>query len=192
MKLYNTITRKIDELKPQNKGKVTLYTCGPTVYDRLHIGNWAIFIRWDILARTLQAAGLKLNWIMNITDVGHLVSDADEGEDKLEKGAKREGKSAWQIAAFYTDDFISGLRKLNISIPLDHLPKATDYIDEQIQMVKALEEKDFTYVIDDGVYFDTSKLRDYGKLARLDKAGLKAGARVAQNPQKRNPTDFAL
>jgi cysteinyl-tRNA synthetase len=186
------MSRSVDELKPITKGKVGIYTCGPTVYDYLQIGNWAAFIRWDVLARTLKADGLEVNWVMNITDVGHLVSDADEGEDKLEKGAKREGKTAWEVADFYTEDFLKGLNALNISVPRDNLPKATDHIPEQIDIVKKLEAKGLTYIIDDGVYFDTIKLPDYGKLARLKIDDLKAGARVEYNKQKRNPTDFAL
>src|SRR5690606_9365071 len=141
---------------------------------------------------TLKANGYDVNWIMNITDVGHLVSDADEGEDKLEKGAKREGKTAWEIAEYYTQDFLHGLDAFNISIPRDHLPKATDHIPEQIDLIKRLEEKGYTYIIDDGVYFDTSKFENYGALARLNIDELKAGARVAFNEQKRNISDFAL
>lgn len=191
MRLYNTLTRSIDELKPIAPPKVTVYSCGPTVYDYPHIGNWFTFIRYDILIRALQAAGLKPDWVMNITDVGHLVSDEDEGEDKLEKGARREGKSAWQIAEFYSGYFVKGLGKLNITKP-DELPRATEHIQEQIDLIKDLENKGFTYVISDGVYYDTSKFSDYGKLARLDIEHLKAGARVAINPEKKNPTDFAL
>jgi len=156
------------------------------------IGNWAAYIRWDTLVRVLQAQNYNVNWIMNITDVGHLVSDGDEGEDKLEKGAKREGKSAWEVAKFYSEDFMHGLRELNISIPHDHLFRATDYIDQQIKLIKQLETKGYSYIIDDGVYFDTSKLPDYGKLAQLKIADLKAGARVVHNNQKKNITDFAL
>ncbi len=191
MKLYNTQSRQIEEIKPQNPPEITVYTCGPTVYDYPHIGNWFTFIRYDMLIRALKASGLKPKWVMNITDVGHLVSDADEGEDKLEKGARREGKTAWDIAKFYGDYFTKGLDRLNITHP-DFLPKATEEIPEQIALVKRLEEKGFTYQIDDGIYFDTSKLPDYGKLARLDIDKLKEGARVEANPQKKSPTDFAL
>ncbi len=191
MKLYNTLTRQIDEVKPINPPKVTLYTCGPTVYDYPHIGNWFTFIRYDVLARALKAAGLKPDWVMNITDVGHLVSDEDEGEDKLEKGAKREGKSAWQVAEFYSDYFTQGLKRLNIQAPKE-LPRATEHINEQIDLIKDLENNGYTYTISDGVYYDTSKFPDYGKLARLDIEHLIAGARVAINPEKKNPTDFAL
>jgi cysteinyl-tRNA synthetase len=191
VRLHNTMSRQVDELQPLNLNEITLYTCGPTVYDYLQIGNWTAFVRWDILVRTLRENGYGVNWVMNITDVGHLTSDADEGEDKLEKGAKREGKTAWEVAEYYTNDFLEGMKALNITEP-NKLPKATDHIAEQIDLVKKLEEKGFTYSIDDGVYYDTSKLKDYGKLARLNAAELRAGARVKYNEQKRSPTDFAL
>lgn len=140
--------------------------------------------------RVLGEQGYKVKWVMNITDVGHLVSDADEGEDKLEKGAQREGKNAWDIAKFYSNDFLQNLHALNV-----HPSKviyATQHIAEQIDLIKILQLKGYAYIIDDGVYFDTSKFANYGHLARLDVEGLKMGARVATNPQKRNPTDFAL
>src|SRR5689334_16870625 len=140
MKLYNTLTRQIETFKPQQPPKVTLYSCGPTVYDYPHIGNWFTFIRYDILVRARKRAGYQPQWVMNITDVGHLVSDADEGEDKLEKGARREGKTAWDIAAFYGDYFMNGLHRLNITAP-DELPKASDHIQEQIDLVVELEKK---------------------------------------------------
>lgn len=192
MKLYNTLTRKFEKLQPLKQTVVTFYSCGPTVYDYLQIGNWLSFIRWDMLVRTLRVLGYEVRWIMNITDVGHLVSDADEGEDKLEKGARREGKSAWEVADFYTQDFLKGLDALNLSIPRDHLPRATDHIHDQINLIRRLEDKGFTYAIGDGVYFDTSKFPQYGALARLDAEKLKPGARVALNPEKRNAGDFAL
>jgi cysteinyl-tRNA synthetase len=191
MKLYNTLTRKSDDLQPLNPPKVTIYTCGPTVYDYPHIGNWFTYVRWDILVRTLKLAGYQPEWVMNITDVGHLVSDTDEGEDKLEKGARREGKSAWDVARFYTDYFTDGLKRLNITMP-DKLPKATDHIQEQIDLIKKLEEKGFTYVIDDGVYYDTAKFPHYADFARLDLDEQQAGKRVDFNNQKRNVSDFAL
>lgn len=191
MKLYNTLSRQVEELKPLNPPTATIYTCGPTVYDYPHIGNWFTFIRYDLLVRALRVSGLKPKWVMNITDVGHLVSDADEGEDKLEKGARRENKTAWDVAKFYADYFIDGMKRVNISDP-DYLPKATDHIKEQIDLVKTLEEKGYTYVIDDGVYFDTSKFEGYANFAKLDVDDLLAGARVEVNPQKKNPTDFAL
>jgi cysteinyl-tRNA synthetase len=191
MKLYNTLTKKVEEIKPISPPKVTVYTCGPTVYDFPHVGNWFTFVRYDMLVRTLKASGYRPTWVMNITDVGHLVSDADDGEDKLEKGAKREGKTAWEVAKFYTDYFTQGLERLNFTNPT-HLPKATDHIREQIELVKLLEQKGFTYKIDDGIYYDTSKFADYGKFAQLDLAEQQAGARISHNQQKRNSSDFAL
>ena len=191
MKLYNTLTRKVEKLVPITDSQVKLYTCGPTVYSALQIGNWMAYIRWDVLVRTLKASGYDLNWVMNITDVGHLVSDADDGEDKMEKGAKAEGKTAWEVAQKYTDDFQAGMKVLNILQPTT-LAKATDHIQEQIDLIQKLEVKDYTYIIDDGVYFDTSKFPAYGALAQLKLDELKEGARVEVNPQKHNPTDFAL
>ncbi|HEU4967173.1 MAG TPA: cysteine--tRNA ligase [Candidatus Saccharimonadales bacterium] len=191
MKLYNTLTAKIDDIAPLNPPRVTVYTCGPTVYDYPHIGNWFTFIRYDLLVRTLKAAGLEPEWVMNITDVGHLVSDADEGEDKLEKGARREGKTAWDVATFYANYFQNGLRRLNITRPA-HLPKATDHIPEQIALVEQLEAKGYTYTTGDGIYYDTSKFEGYASFARLDLDALQAGARVEHNPEKRNISDFAL
>lgn len=191
MKLYNTLTRKVEEITPLNPPTVTIYTCGPTVYDYPHIGNWFTFIRYDLLVRALSAHELQPKWVMNITDVGHLVSDADEGEDKLEKGARREGKTAWEVAQFYTDYFVQGLKRLNITTPT-YLPKATDHIAEQIDLVKKLEAKGFTYQISDGIYYDTAKFPRYGDFARLDIDEQQAGARVEFNPEKRNSNDFAL
>jgi cysteinyl-tRNA synthetase len=191
MKLYNTLTKQIDELKPLKPPAVTIYTCGPTVYDYAHVGHWFTYVRSDILIRALKANGLKPQWIMNITDVGHLVSDADEGEDKLEKGAKREGKTAWEVAEFYAKDFKDCLKLLNITQP-DEMPKATDHIQEQIELIQVLDSKGYTYQIDDGVYYDTSKFSSYADFARLDLDEQQAGARVTFNPQKRNPSDFAL
>lgn len=191
MQLYNTLTRQVDDIKPLQPPKVTVYTCGPTVYDYTHIGHWFTYVRADTLIRALQAAGLKPEWVMNITDVGHLVSDADEGEDKLEKGARREGKTAWEVAEFYTQDFIKGAKQLNLLAP-NHLVRATHHIAEQIELIQKLEAKGYTYVIDDGVYYDTSKFEGYSAFARLDLEEQQAGARVSFNPQKRNPSDFAL
>lgn len=191
MKLYNTLTRQVEEIEPQHPPEVTIYTCGPTVYDYPHIGNWFTFIRYDLLVRTLKASGLKPKWVMNITDVGHLVSDADEGEDKLEKGARREGKTAWDVAKFYGDYFIDALTRLNFTQP-DALPKATDHIKEQIDLVEKLEQKGYTYQIDDGIYYDTSKFPRYADFARLDLDEQQAGARVDHNSQKHNASDFAL
>ncbi len=191
MKLYNTLTRKAEGLTPLNPPAATVYTCGPTVYDYAHIGHWFTYVRWDLLVRVLRANGFQPKWVMNITDVGHLVSDADEGEDKLEKGAKREGKTAWEVAKFYTDDFLECMHLLNMLQP-DELPRATDHIAEQIALIQQLETKGYTYTIDDGVYYDTSKFPAYADFAKLDLEEQQAGARVEANPQKRNATDFAL
>lgn len=191
LKLHNTLTKKIDEFSPLTDGKVTLYTCGPTVYDYLHVGNWAAYVYWDTLVRTFIASGYTVERVMNITDVGHLVSDADEGEDKLEKGARREGKTAWEIAEFYAEDFIKGMDKLGL-LPPEHLVKATDFIAQQLDLVRILKEKGFTYQTTDGIYFDTSKFPTYADFAHLDLDAQKAGARVEANDQKRQPWDFAL
>ncbi len=185
MKLYNTLTRQIEEVKPQQPPVVGVYTCGPTVYDYAHIGHWFTYVRMDTLIRTLKADGFQPKWVMNITDVGHLTSDADEGEDKLEKGARREGKTAWEVAEFYTKDFLEGMKALNMLKP-DQLVKATDHIPEQIDLIKQLEQKDYTYIIDDGVYYDTGKFKHYADFAGLDLDEQQAGARVSFNPQKRH------
>jgi cysteinyl-tRNA synthetase len=191
MRLFNTLTRQVDTVEPVYPPKVGVYTCGPTVYDYAHVGHWFTYVRADILIRALKASELEPTWVMNITDVGHLVSDSDEGEDKLEKGAKREGKTAWQVAEFYTEDFKACMQLLNITAP-DHMPKATDHIKEQIEIIQSLESKGFTYQIDDGIYYDTSKFPKYSEFARLDLDEQQAGSRVAFNPQKRNASDFAL
>ncbi|HEX5456711.1 MAG TPA: cysteine--tRNA ligase [Candidatus Saccharimonadales bacterium] len=191
MKLYNTGSRKVEDFTPLKKDKISFYSCGPTVYDKPTIGNWASFIRYDILSRALRMDGYELDWIMNITDVGHLVSDADEGEDKLEKTARRESKTAWQIAEHYSRYFIDGLDYFNISIPKKNIVRATDYIDQQIELVKKLESGGHTYETSDGVYFDSTTFADYGKMARLDLSGQKGGARVGLG-EKKHATDFAL
>lgn len=191
LKFHNTLTKKTDDFTPITEGKVTLYTCGPTVYDRLHVGNWAAYIYWDTLVRTLIANGYSVERVMNITDVGHLVSDADEGEDKLEKGAKREGKTAWDIAEFYAEDFLAGMEKMGLIMP-EHVVRATEFIPQQLDLVRKLKEKGYTYQIDDGIYFDTGKFLTYADFAGLDLEAQKAGARVAFNAEKRNPSDFAL
>lgn len=191
MKLFNSLTRQVEEFRPQRAPAVSVYTCGPTVYDYPHIGNWFTFVRYDLLIRVLQANGYQPKWVMNITDVGHLVSDADEGEDKLEKGARREHKTAWEIAEYYADYFVNGLSRLNIIQP-DRLPKATHHIDDQIKMIEQLEAKGFTYRTSDGIYYDTAKFPHYADFARLDVDELQAGKRVEFNPEKHHPTDFAL
>jgi len=190
LKLYNTKTRKIEEFNPIKKDQVGLYTCGPTVYWFAHIGNLRTYIFEDILKRVLIFNGYNVVHVMNITDVGHLTSDSDTGEDKLEKGAKREGKTVWDIAEFYTNAFLRDIALLNILKP-DILVKATDTIQDQINFILELEKKGFTYKIDDGIYFDTSKLPTYGKLWP-NKMELKSGTRVELTEQKKNPADFAL
>lgn len=190
LKLSNTLSRKKETFVPLHGKNVGLYTCGPTVYHFAHIGNLRTYIFEDILKRTLIANGYAVNHVMNITDVGHLTDDADAGEDKMEKGARREGKSAWDIAAFYTDAFKKDLMELNI-LPPDIWCKATDHIQEQIALVAALAQKGHTYETSDGIYFDTTTIDDYGKLAGLKSQRLKAGARVRMG-EKKNPHDFAL
>ena len=191
LKLYNTLTKKIEEFKPLHPDVVKLYCCGPTVYDYAHIGNFRTYTMTDLLVRTLRYLDYKVKYVMNVTDVGHLVSDADVGEDKMEKGARREGKTAWDIAKFYTEAFLEDSKKLNLLEP-DVLPKPTEHIKEQVEMVQKLLDKGYAYQIDDGVYFDTSKFSSYGQLTGQKLEELKEGARVEPNPQKKNPTDFAL
>ncbi len=191
IKLFNTMGRKKEKFVPIKKGEVKLYSCGPTVYDFPHIGNLRAYVFVDLLKRVLEYNKLRVKHVMNITDVGHLTSDADTGEDKMEKGARREGKTVWEIAEFYTKDFFDAMSKLNIEKP-KIICKATDHIKEMIDMIKQIEKNGYAYKTPDGIYFDTFKLKDYGKLAGLDIKGLKEGARVEPNPEKRNPTDFAL
>jgi len=191
LQFHNQLSHNVDTFVPQVPGQVSLYTCGPTVYNYLHVGNWTAYIYWDTLVRTLEANELKVDRVMNITDVGHLVSDADDGEDKLEKGAKREGKTAWEVAAFYTDDFLAGMKRLNMIMPT-HITKATNFIEEQLELVRILKNKGFTYEIDDGIYFDTAKFPTYADFADLDLEAQRAGARVEYNIEKRNHSDFAV
>jgi len=189
--LYDNYTRSLREFAPLVAGDpVGLYTCGPTVYDYQHIGNYRTFLFEDLLKRVLRWNGYRVRHVMNVTDVGHLTSDADTGEDKMEKGARRTGMSAWDIAALYTRAFEDDLRALNIEPP-DVLPRATDHIPEQVAFIADLERGGYTYRTSDGVYFDTSRQADYGYLARLDRAGLEAGKRVDVG-EKRHATDFAL
>ena len=190
IKLYNTLTKKIEEFKPINDKEVRLYTCGPTVYWFAHIGNLKTYIFEDILKRVLEYNGYNVNHVMNLTDVGHLTSDEDSGEDKLEKGAARENKTVFDIAEFYTKHFIEDIAKLNIEFPTN-LIKATETIPEQIELIKTLEEKGYTYKISDGIYFDTSKLKTYGRLwGEKEKTDFKS--RIEENKEKKSPADFAL
>jgi len=189
--LFNSLSRSKEEFVPIQKEAAGLYTCGPTVYNFAHIGNLRTYIFEDILKRVLLYNGYRVRHIMNITDVGHLTGDRDMGEDKMEKGSQREGKTAWEIAEFYTLAFKNDIEQLNILEP-DIWVKATDTIDEQIALIKTLQEKEYTYQTGDGIYFDTSKFKDYTKLSHQDIDSLQEGARVEKNPEKRNLTDFAL
>ncbi len=191
LKLYNTLSRKKEIFKPIKKKKVGLYTCGPTVYFFAHVGNMRTFLFEDILKRVLEYNQYNVKHVMNITDVGHLTSDADTGEDKMEKGAKKEKKTVWQIADFYTKAFKKDLKLLNIKEPNIWI-KASDTIKEQIDLIEKLEKKGFTYKILDGVYFDSSKLKTYGRLWGKKERKLRAGARVKMVVGKKNHTDFAL
>ncbi|MFZ5366198.1 MAG: cysteine--tRNA ligase [Patescibacteria group bacterium] len=193
MRIYNTLTRKIEEFRPINLPNVGMYTCGMTVYDYAHIGHARTYVFADILRRVLTFNGFEVKQVENVTDVGHLTEAdiSDEGEDKVEKAAREERKSAWEIAKFYMDDFYQMTDKLNILRPTV-ICRATDHIKEQIEMIKKLEKKGFTYRIDRGVCFDTSKFPTYADFARLDLKGIKVGARVERDPQKKNPTDFWL
>jgi len=190
LKLFDTYTREVREFKPLNPGKVGLYCCGPTVYHFAHIGNLRTYLFEDILRRTLMWNGYEVEHVVNITDVGHLTSDADEGEDKMEVGSRRTGMTAWELAEYYTDAFQQDLRHLNVVEPTRWC-KATDHIPEQIEFVEELETKGYTYPTSDGIYFNSRKLNDYGYLARLDVEGLQAGARVELGERK-FVTDFAL
>jgi cysteinyl-tRNA synthetase len=192
IRLYNTKTRKLEDFKEEHEGEVRIYSCGPTVYHYQHIGNMRAAVFADTLHRTFAYAGYEVKHVINITDVGHLVSDGDEGEDKLEKGARREGKSVWDIAKIYTDAYFKDLNALGVHMEEYLFPRATDHIVEQIELIKMLEQKGFTYVISDGVYFDTAKFKEYPEFAHLDVEGLRSGARVEENTEKRNITDFAL
>lgn len=189
--LYNTLSRSVEELTTITLGKVGIYCCGPTVYDYQHIGNMRTYLFEDLLVRTLRYAGYDVYHVMNITDVGHLVSDADEGEDKMAVAAKREKKSSLEIAAYYTEVFLNDCDKLNITRP-DTICKATEHISEMVALIKRLEERGMTYVAGGNVYYDTSKLSDYGKLAKLDPEKLKTKARVDIDSNKKNPLDFVL
>jgi cysteinyl-tRNA synthetase len=190
MILYNTLSRKKEELVPIHNGKVGIYTCGPTVYWYAHIGNLRSFLFADVLCRALEFNGYEIKHALNITDVGHLTSDMDDGDDKMIVAMRREGKSSKDISEFYTSAFMHDLERLNIK-PANFYPKATEHIPEQIEMITALEKNDLTYKTSDGIYFDTSKMGDYGMLSGQRASEKKAGARVEMG-EKRNATDFAL
>ncbi|MDD5466687.1 MAG: cysteine--tRNA ligase [Anaerolineales bacterium] len=190
LRLFDTYSRSVREFEPLLAGEVRMYACGPTVYDHAHIGNLRTYIFEDILRRVLEANGYRVKHVVNITDVGHLTSDADTGEDKMEKGSRRTGKTAWEIAEMYAQAFRDDMRRLNIMEPTLWC-RATDHIREQIEFIQCIEKRGFTYATTDGIYFDTSRLEDYGTLGRLDIEGLQAGSRI-QMGEKKHPTDFAL
>ena len=188
LQFYNTASRKKEVFTlPEGVPAVRMYCCGPTVYHFAHIGNLRTYIFEDFLVRTLKYYGYKVNHIVNITDVGHLTSDADSGDDKMEKGAAREGKSVWDIAKFYTDAFMADWHRLNIQEPTRWTP-ATQHIQEQIDLVKTLEEKGYTYRTSDGIYFDSLKFPRYADFARLDVENLRKGSRIDMG-EKKNATE---
>lgn len=196
--LSNSLTRKKEKVVPLKPREIGLYTCGPTVYDYATIGNFRTYVTSDILVRVLGFNSYDVKYVMNLTDVGHLsgdnVGDADTGEDRIEEAAKKQGKTAWDISNFFIEEFINDIEKINMRVPWK-MPKATDHINEQINLIKKLEKKGITYKTSDGVYFDTKEYekktkKKYGKLSTLDK--IREGARIKKNPEKRNPRDFAL
>lgn len=191
MKVYNTLTRKKEALKTIKKNEVGIYSCGPTVYWNQHIGHMYAYVQWDTLVRLLRYLGNKVTWVMNITDVGHMTSDEDVGEDKMEKGAKREGLSVWEVAKKYEEQFLESLRLLNISIP-DVLCRATEHIKEQIDLAKKIEARGFTYKTKTGLVYDTSKFPEYANFANLKLTEMEAGARVEVDEEKKKPWDFLL
>ena len=191
IKFYNTLTRKEEEFKPINEKEIKIYSCGPTVYYFAHIGNLRAYLFMDNLRRVLKYNGYKLKHVMNITDVGHLVSDADEGEDKMLKAAKRENKDPFEIAEFYMNAFLKDIDSLNIDMP-EIIARATEHIDVMEEYVKKIIENGYTYQTEDTVYFDTSKLKKYGILSNRNVEEQKAGARVEFDKNKKNISDFAL
>lgn len=200
MKIHNTLTRQTEDFNPIEPDEVKLYTCGPTVYDFAHIGNLRSFVFDDTLRRTLQTAGYKVKHVMNITDVGHLSDDADEGDDKLEKGAQRESKSVWEVADYYINAFVKDMAALNVLPPNGYgsdkgpYARATDFIKEQLEIVQILMDKSFAYQTDHAIYFDVAKLDDYGKLTGQKLADKEVAVRseVVVDKDKKNPQDFAL
>ncbi|MGI6201779.1 MAG: cysteine--tRNA ligase [Eubacteriales bacterium] len=191
MKLYNTLTRSKEEFAPLKDNTARIYTCGPTVYNFAHIGNLRTYLFMDILRRSLTACGFKLYHVMNITDVGHLVSDADEGEDKMVKAAREQRKSPWEIAEFYTRAFMRDIERLNIGKP-EVIARATEHIDDMIDFVQKLVERERAYETSDGIYYDIGKFPEYGMLSGIKLDEQQAGARVEVNPEKRHPADFTV
>ncbi len=191
LQLFNTLDRELQTFKPISPEEVGLYTCGPTVYNYAHIGNLRTYVFEDILRRALEYAGYRVVHVMNVTDVGHLTDDADEGEDKMEKSAREQGRSVWEIAEFYTEAFFSDIERLNIEMPTV-VCRATDHIQDMIALIRRIESKGYTYIAGGNVYFDVSKFDGYGKLALLERQQLQHGARIEVDPNKRNPQDFVL
>lgn len=191
LRLYNTLTRKLETFDPFNSNLVKVYTCGPTVYSQPHVGNFAAYVYWDLMVRTLEVNDYKVERVINLTDVGHLVSDGDDGEDKLEKGARKSGKTVWEVAEYYISAFQKDFRRLQLREPTSWA-RATDYINEDIAIVDLLTKKGYTYETTDGVYFDTSKFEAYADFAKLQLDQLRAGARVEFSNEKKNPSDFVV
>lgn len=190
--LHDTLTKESKDLKPVHAGEVRMYHCGPTVYDYLHIGNMRAYVFADTVRRACEYAGYTVKQVINITDVGHLVDDADVGEDKMEKGAAKLGKTAQEVATYFTDIFHTDLAALNIKTLHTEFPKATDHIPEQIALIQELEKRGHTYITSDGVYFDVATWKQYGKLGDINLEGLEAGKRIAHNIEKHTDYDFAL
>lgn len=193
MRLYNTLSKDIEEFKPGNPKKVSLYACGPTVYDYTHIGHLRTYINNDLLKRVLIHLGYAVSHVMNITDVGHLTGDDDRGEDKIEKGAIKKGKTVWEVAEFYTDYFEKAIKAVNVTKP-NYLVKATDHIKEMISLIQILEKKGYTYTTKEAIYFDVTKHTTYGQLSGQKLAEKKTGSRedVHVDDNKKHPADFAL
>jgi cysteinyl-tRNA synthetase len=189
--LFNTLGRRLEPFVPREPGKVSLYSCGPTVYYYAHLGNMRAYVFADTLRRVLRWKGFEVRHVVNITDVGHLTSDEDEGEDKMEAGARREGRTIWEIAEHYTAAFMDDLERLRI-LPPTLWSKATDHVPQMIEFAKVLDDRGLTYELPSGLYYDTSKDDDYGKLALLDLEGLREGERVEKLEGRRNPSDFAI
>lgn len=192
LKLYNTLTKQLEVFTPIQPGSVSMYHCGPTVYEYPHIGNLRSYVFADTLRRTCEFLGYTVDQVINITDVGHLVSDGDTGEDKIEVQAIKTHKSAQEIAEYFTQIFLKNLQDLNIRTEKTHFPRATGFIDEQITLIQKLEQKGHTYITSDGVYFDVSTYPEYGKLGNIDLTGLEEGYRIGTHSEKRTPYDFAL
>jgi cysteinyl-tRNA synthetase len=191
LQLHNSLTRRTEEFKPLVEGKVGIYVCGPTVYGHAHLGHAKSYVSFDVLVRYLRYLGYSVTYVQNITDVGHLTDDADAGEDKIAKAARKERKHPMELAEYYTRSYFEDMDKLNVVRP-DISPRASGHIIEQIELVKVLIEKGFAYEVNGSVYFDVAKFPDYGRLSGRNVEEMQAGARIEVSPEKRNPVDFAL